>query len=486
VWRQLPYIAKLEKAGIPTVLIDFADQTEFVRQEALANGVPEIRVLHASRTVPGPADVDALIEPLLEALTRPLTKEEEESGGLGPVPQQRVLFEGTLDEAQTFYQQAEKLPGMLDAPFAVYTDGFPIIVPTEEKVREMLTGTSRRPDELITHQSDLAEAGVAWNRVTKKGEPVLFWPMKRTATVEKVATLAVMAGCRPEYLPVVLAIAESGGGTGDGRGGVGFCVSGPVAREIGMNFGFGLFGPGNPANKTIGRVSDLMWRNLGGSVPSVTTTSIGGSPVLNGGFCFAENGHGLPAGWKGLNEELDFKKDESIVMITRPGIWGMGQQFPAGVYRSLQKSGHGALARHLGVKGVPGPHNWLEYLTSGIWATREGGITLVMVPEMAQHLCDIGFTSKEEVYEWIWKQSFEPVKDYMFRGGPDYSTNGWMSIEKTSGKPWRELPEDYPVPAGGDGPWANCIIVSGGEIAEETCYRYGGGHGFAFSIDAWR
>ena len=65
MWGQLPYLAKLEKAGIPTVLVDLADQHEMVKQEALVSGVPMIRHLHASRTVPGPADVDTWINKMM-------------------------------------------------------------------------------------------------------------------------------------------------------------------------------------------------------------------------------------------------------------------------------------------------------------------------------------------------------------------------------------------------------------------------------------
>jgi hypothetical protein len=105
----LPYLAKLEKAGIPTVVVDLEDQEQMVKQEALVSGVPKIRYLHASRTLPGPEDVDNWIQPVLEALTRPLTDEEKESG-LYTIPQQRIIFEGTLEEAQDFYQQTEWIP----------------------------------------------------------------------------------------------------------------------------------------------------------------------------------------------------------------------------------------------------------------------------------------------------------------------------------------------------------------------------------------
>ena len=150
----MPYIAELEKKGIPTVTVDLEDQHEMIKQEALRNGVPNVRFLAGSRYLPGPEDVDKIIEPMLEALTKPLTKKEKESGRWS-LPQPRILFEGTLDEAQTFYQQTAYIGLPVEAPLCVYTDGFPIVIPTEERVKEMLTGTSHRPDELITLQHDM-------------------------------------------------------------------------------------------------------------------------------------------------------------------------------------------------------------------------------------------------------------------------------------------------------------------------------------------
>ncbi len=484
----MPYIAGLEKAGIPTVLVDLADQEEMVLQEALINGVPSVRYLHASRTLPGPEDVNAWIKPMLEELTRPLTEKELESGLHSP-PQPRVLFEGTLDEAEEFYQQTRHVPRPLDAPIAIYTDGLPISVPTEERVRKMLKGTSHRPDEVLTYQSE--RTGRMGN-VMNKGDVVRFQPLKRTATVEQVAVNAVMAGCKPEHLPVVLSIAESGCATGTTvYNNQWVCVSGPVVKEIGMNSGLGMLGPGNPANAAIGRAYQLMAINLGGSVPGVNRMSSIGSPMNNGGTCFAEYADGLPEGWKGLNEEYGFKKDESIafVMNTEGGM--DGAQFSPGGYRALQKSGHGGIARRLDVKGIPGPHNWLDFILPGSWAGgREGPRPFIMVHEMAQHLHDLGFKTKEDVYEYIWQKSLEPVSEYRKRSWVDLTTNGWMGIERTSGKPWKELPDDHMVPVAGDKPSDNCIIICGSD--EEVCTHITGGprglfgYSPAYSIDAWR
>jgi len=100
----LPYLAKLEKAGIPTVVVDFEDQANMVEEEALSSGVPHIRSLHASRTLPGPEDVDNWLNDALNALVEPLSEEEQESGLYDP-RQPRILFEGTMEEAEEFYMQ---------------------------------------------------------------------------------------------------------------------------------------------------------------------------------------------------------------------------------------------------------------------------------------------------------------------------------------------------------------------------------------------
>jgi len=477
----LPYIAKLEKAGIPTVIIDFPDQEEMIKDWGIKTGIPQVRYLESSRWVHGEEEANTIIDSVIEALTKPLTEKEKESGRWDPPEQPRILFEGTLDEAHTFYQQTEYISSPVNAPIAVYSDGYPIVVPTEERVKEMLTGTSHKPDELI-----IAQADREGRNPRKKGEVVEFESMKWTATVEKVATIAVMAGCRPEHLPVVLAIAESGCGTGTTIfNGQWTCVSGPIAKEIGMNTGTGMLDPGNPANTTIGRTYQLIARNLGGAIPGVNRMTSIGSPINTGGTCFAENVDALPPGWKGLNEESGFKKDESVIMTLNTGGSIMGAQHTPAGYRMLQKAGKGGMAKKLGLEGKPGPHNWLEYYIPSLMNYREGGYTFIMVPEMAQHLYEYGFKSKDEVYQWIWERSFEPLSEYMKRQPLDLATNGWVGIEPRSGKLWSELPDDYMMPALGNNPTDNCIIVGGGH--EEVCQQLRGrALGSIYSIDAWR
>ena len=469
--------------------MNYTEETTAMKEHMKLYGVPEMRNVEAHRSSPGPGEAQKVMPLLLDALTKPLTAKEKKSGKWD-APEPRVLFEGTLEDAEKFYQQTENIPGLLNAPFSKYTDGLPIVIPTEERVKEMLTGTSHSPDEIICLQADRKPGRFLGMETRggqgKKGDPIIFQPMFRTATVEQVAVNAVMAGCRPEYFPAVLAIAESGAGGARGNGG-GYIVSGPYYKEIGMNVSYGRFGPCNPPNKTIGRVGSLLWRNLGGfkdTVTGISVTRTYTSPLTNGGLFFAEYAEGLPPGWKGLNEELSYKKNESVVMTFSPGSWGIGQEHMPGVYRSFQRTGHGAIARYLGVKGIPGPHNYLEFLTNGIWVGREGPFTLIFPPQIARDLYDYGFKSKQEIYEWSWKRSFEPLSEYRMRGTPDESTNGWLGIERTSGKHWKELPDDYKVPAGGQSPDAYNVLVCDGQ--ETACDRFGGGKGAAYSIDAWR
>ncbi len=479
----MPHLSSIERSGIPSVFIIFEDQDECWKQACRLNGVPNIRRVHGSRHIPGPQDVDSWIDDLMDALVRPLT-DEEKNPPKWEVPNPHYIFEGTLLEAQEFFQQTEKIPQLYNnSPICKYTDGLPIVPPTEELVEKMLKGTGHKPDELVVYQSDrvLGDRVQQMGSSGKKGDPVHFMPMRRMATVEKIATIGVMAGCKPEYMPLLLAIAEAGGGCGDGRGGGAYVVSGPFAKEIEMNFDTNVLGPGNRANRSIGRAAELMWRNLGGNIPNVTNCGVWGNALNN---CFPENDDALPPGWSSLREEYDFKKNESCVVAINMGFSVRNTEFMPGGYREFQKSGHGGIARRVGVKGIPGPHNFMEYFIDHLWSDGEGGKTFFLLPEIARDLQLYGFKSKDAVYEWLYKKSFMTLKEYRTHQSPDVWTNGWKAVEPRSGKPWKELPDDYMVPAVND-PFQNCIIVTGG--GEEMALWTGGrGRESAYNIDVWR
>lgn len=180
-----------------------------------------------------------------------------------------------------------------------WSDGLPLVPPTPERVARMLTGTSRAADEVVA----------------------IVPPDLVDCTVEKVAVNAVMAGCRPEYLPVVLAAVEAACtdefnmhgllATTMSNGPV-LIVNGPIADEIGMNSGFNVLGQGNRANMTIGRALQLVIRNVGGGRPGEIDRATLGNPGKLG-FCFAEDEAGSP--WEPLAQELGIPAGVSAVTL---------------------------------------------------------------------------------------------------------------------------------------------------------------------------
>jgi hypothetical protein len=176
-----------------------------------------------------------------------------------------------------------------------WSDGLPVVPPTEERVMRMLTGTTRAPSDIVaTVPPDLVDV-----------------------TVEKVAIAAVMAGCLPEYLPWVLTAVEAACNSEFNMHGllattmpVGPVIvcSGPGTRAIGMNSGGNALGQGNRANSTIGRALQLVVRNVGGGRPGEVDRATHGSPGKIG-FCFAENDaespYGTLAGEHGIEPGVD-------------------------------------------------------------------------------------------------------------------------------------------------------------------------------------
>ena len=180
-----------------------------------------------------------------------------------------------------------------------WTDGLPVVPPTEKRVLAMLEGTLRAPGEVVaTVPPDLVEC-----------------------TVEKVAINAVMAGCKPEYLPVVLTAVEAACTSQFNMHGLlattmptgpVIIVNGPIRRAIGMNAGVNVFGQGNRANATIGRALQLVVRNVGGGRPGEVDRATFGNPGKIA-FCFPEDEEGSP--WPPLSTELGFAAGTNTVTL---------------------------------------------------------------------------------------------------------------------------------------------------------------------------
>ena len=180
-----------------------------------------------------------------------------------------------------------------------WTDGLPVVAPTEARVLRMLTGTTRSPDDVVA----------------------IVPPDLVAITVEKIAVNAVMAGCRPEYLPVVIAAVEAACTDEFNMHGVlattmpvgpVMIVNGPIRRAIAMNSGVNVLGQGNRANLTIGRALQLVVRNVGGGHPGGVDRAAHGNPGKLS-FCFPEDEEGSP--WEPLSVSRGFAPGVNTVTL---------------------------------------------------------------------------------------------------------------------------------------------------------------------------
>ena len=180
-----------------------------------------------------------------------------------------------------------------------WTDGLPVVPPTAERVQETLDYTGRPVDEVL---GSIAER-------------------RREVTVGKVAANAVMAGCLPEYFPVVLAASEGildptfnliGPSSSLGGAGILVVINGPIIQRLDINCRNNLFGPGNRANSTIGRAIRLILMNACASIPGLFDRSMLGHPGKFS-YCIAENE--AQTHWNPLHVDRGFSRDESTVTV---------------------------------------------------------------------------------------------------------------------------------------------------------------------------
>ena len=180
-----------------------------------------------------------------------------------------------------------------------WTDGLPVVPPTVERVQQFIDYAGRPADQVL---GSLPER-------------------RREITVGKVAANAVMAGCLPQYFPVVLAAAEAildpafnliGPSSSLGGAGILLIVNGPIVRELDINCKNNLFGPGNQANSTIGRSIRLILMNACAAIPGLFDRSILGHPGKFS-YCIAENE--LETHWNSLHVERGFSRDDSTVTV---------------------------------------------------------------------------------------------------------------------------------------------------------------------------
>ena len=259
-----------------------------------------------------------------------------------------------------------------------WTDGLPIIPPKEESVRAMLTHS------LYGREKNLG----------------LLPPAMNPVTVEKVAVNAVMAGCAPEFFPVVLAGVEAlldeelalySMQTATNATAPLLIVNGPVTSSLCLNAGGSLFGPAGRANATIGRAIRLVLLNVGKEIPGVTDPSTHGQPGKYT-FCIAEAESESP--WDPLHVELGYAREESTVTM-------IGTGGPQNIFTYGCESAEEILETFVGALCGLG-HNNILFPT---------GPLLVLSPEHAGTLARGGF-SKQEVKRYLFEKARIPLSRF--------------------------------------------------------------------------
>jgi len=286
-----------------------------------------------------------LTEEIFFALTHPLTEAEKTYKPEKRPERPRLLEPDTEDNLHRFFLENG------------WTDGLPIILPTEERVAEMLTGTDRAPDEYVGMMS-----------VTTHEERLKY-------NVERVAAIAVMAGARPEHFPVILALGASGRPSMPSST-TSFSsmmmVNGPIRNEIGMNSGLGALSPVNYANSVIGRAWTLMSINFGDVRPGATFTASTGTTINYNNMCCAENEENNV--WEPFHVRKGYKREQSTVSFFR-GWTVLG--FNTGPAQRMLDV----------VKGITGPFG--------------ASFTFVIDPLVAKSLKQEGYDDPMKFSEWL-------------------------------------------------------------------------------------
>lgn len=288
-----------EYLGIPSVIIAGPGFIEQARNTALNNGVPVMRVAQypgafathtADELVKNTREV--LWPQIVDALTMPITEEELSAGISGNKGDVRDdVFYGTLDEVNEYFKEMK------------WSDGLPIIPPTYEKVQSFLKYTDMRWDETVANL------------------PIAH----RNTTTWHVAVNAVMSGCKPEYMPILIALTK-GLGDPDFRRTLAsthawtpFCwLNGPVARQLGIDSGQGQIN--EAANIAIGRFMNLALMNLCGYYVKQDRMGTFGYPMS---WCMSEDDAAcLRVGWKPYHVRCGYNLDDSTITLGSALLWG--------------------------------------------------------------------------------------------------------------------------------------------------------------------
>jgi len=375
-----------------------------------------------------------IIQEIIGAFINPLSEEDKKKGFIErPTP--RLVPPDTAENLTRLFLENG------------WTDGLPIVLPTQARVDEMLKGTSHKPDELVGRM--------------QPSSPHDPW----SYTVEKIAVNAVMAGAKPEHFPVLLALASTGvpsiftSTTSFARMMV---VNGPIRKEIKMNAGIGALGPFNYANSVLGRAWTLMSITLdGGAKTGETYMGSQGNNLNYNNMCMPENEEELPEGWKPFHVQKGYKPSESVVSTF--GGWGVthpDQSFGQPFHTQIPF--------------------WLKFISPFSPAM------LLLDPTIIKQLKEReGFQSKEQLIDWVHKNTTVTVGEWLDNY---YSVQNFILPTARQGvepfASWMKLPRDTKIPLIARPSNIQVLSVGGGTNLFWQAADFG--YISSASIDKWR
>jgi hypothetical protein len=372
--------AEAEKLGIPSVVITTTGFTTIARAAGKAQGVTGLRVAE----YPGAVGVhtveqvdlnveNVLFERIVSELTQPRTGEAADAA----TQTQRadaIVFEGTFDEINDHFKTQ------------LWSDELPIIPPTVARVAAFLKYTHRAPDEQITV---LAQANLA-------------------ATPRNIAANAVMAGCKPEHLPVLIAAVEALADNAYNLSNIGstwgvmpfLLINGPAAKKLGFENGAQLVNKG--ANPALGRALGLIIKNIAGYKFSRNYMGTFGYPL---NFVVAENEAECP--WEPYHVEHGFDKNDNTVTACATVTWGWA---PA-IYGTTEKSAAQTALEFLSIEVTKKPclARLVERGANGF----QNMITFLIAPPVAKALAAAGFT-KQKIREYVYEHARVTYRELEF------------------------------------------------------------------------
>lgn len=345
--------------------------------------------------------------------------------------------------------QAEsfQLPNVLDAVNEHYhaqgmTDGLPILPPTPEAVERMLAYTTRDPQEVVA----------------------VLPPQKGQATVEKIAINAVMAGCLPQYFPVILTAVQALADEAYNLYGVlatthpcsnMVVVNGPIARELGINGGYNALGQGWRSNASIGRAIRLVMINIAGARPGTLDRATQGSPSKYA-YCFAENEAHNP--WEPLHVERGYDANTSTVTV-------VGAEGPHNINDHGSTSAESILTTVAGTMAILGSNNVFG----------SGEPVIVFGPEHAATIAAEGMT-KSQVKMWLYERSKILAHRFSPENFERFTKRETLRLSGHTG----EITADTPV-ACALSPESILIVVAGG-AGKHSCFIPTFGHTRAVTL----